>query len=117
MTDSFMTTLLRGIGGKCPHCGKGNLFKGYLKVNQVCPQCQEQLTSEGSDDAPAYLTILLIGHFFVPSLIYVELTYNPPLWVTLSLTLPLTLGLTLLMLPRVKGMVVSLLWRLKRPSS
>ncbi len=63
-----------------------------------------------ADDAPPYFTIIIVGHIIVPLLMTVELLYGPPLWVHLSIWLPLTIILSLLILPRVKGGIVGLQW-------
>ena len=52
----------RGFLGRCPHCGKGPMFRAYLKVNDVCPNCGEELFHQRADDAPPYITIFVVGH-------------------------------------------------------
>ena len=107
----FWTALLRGWRGKCPRCGKGGLFSSYLKMRSVCPECELALEPYRADDAPAYFTILIVGHIVVPLVLMVE-RYgdHPPLWFHAVLWLPLSVTLALCLLPRIKGAVIALIW-------
>jgi uncharacterized protein (DUF983 family) len=102
--------LLRGFFGRCPHCGKGKMFRAYLKVSEGCPHCGEALYHQRADDAPAYFVILIVGHIVVPLAVTVEMTFGPPYWLHILLWGPLTTGLALGMLPAVKGTIVALQW-------
>jgi uncharacterized protein (DUF983 family) len=103
---------MRGLSGRCPKCGQAHIFGGYLKVVESCPACAEPLHHHRADDLPAYLVILLIGHILVPIVCVVELKFSPPIWVSLSLWLPLTTILVFALLQPVKGAVVALQWHL-----
>ena len=105
-------SLLRGAALKCPACGRGSMFRRYLKVADHCPQCGEALHHQRADDAPPYFTIVIVGHVVVSLVLAVEMAYRPPLWLHAALWLPLTVILTLLVLPVVKGALVALQWAL-----
>lgn len=96
-------SLLRGAALKCPACGTGAMFRRYLKVADACPRCGEELHHHRADDAPPYFTIVIVGHIVVSLVLAVEMAYRPPLWLHAALWLPLTVILTLLILPPVKG--------------
>ena len=66
-----------------------------------------------ADDAPAYFTIVIVGHIVVGLVLAVEMAYRPALWVHAALWLPLTVILTLVLLPSVKGALVGLQWALR----
>jgi uncharacterized protein (DUF983 family) len=102
--------MLRGFLGKCPHCGRGNLFRAYLKVADSCAECGEALHHQRADDAPAYFVILIVGHLIVPLALAVETAMAPPYWVHTVLWGPLTIGLALGLLPAVKGAIVAWQW-------
>ena len=104
--------LLCGFRQRCPACGAAPLFGRYLKVQDACPGCGEALLHHRADDAPAYFTILIVGHVIVGAILPFERAFTPPLWVHASLWVPLTLLLTLALLPRVKGAIVGLQWAL-----
>jgi len=102
--------LLKGLRLRCPNCGQGKLLHSYLKVNDTCGHCGQELFHQRADDGPAYLTILIVGHLlgFVLHISYVYLRPEP---LTLALILSaVTAGGALLMLPRMKGLVVAYQW-------
>ncbi len=111
------TTLLRGWHGKCPRCGVGRLFASFLKMRSHCPACDLALEPYRADDAPAYFTILVVGHVVVPLVLAVE-RYgdHPPLWFHAVLWLPLSVALALYLLPHIKGTVIALLWAHRMPA-
>ena len=94
---------MRGFSRRCPACGSGRIFAGYLTVAESCSGCQTGFSQFRADDAPPYFTMMIVGHLIVPLALIVERIYSPAVWVQYSLWLPLTLILTLTLLPRVKG--------------
>jgi uncharacterized protein (DUF983 family) len=109
---SLLTSMLRGAKLACPSCGKGGMYRRYLKVADQCPSCGEELHHHRADDAPSYFTIVIVGHVVVSLLLAVEMAYRPPLWLHAALWLPLTVLLALLLLPSIKGALVGLQWAL-----
>jgi uncharacterized protein (DUF983 family) len=107
------TSIKRGLRGRCPRCGQGKLFCAYLKVAQNCTVCGLDFTPHRADDLPAYLVIVIVGHLVVPTALIIETDYSPPVWLQLSIYLPLTLILSLALLQPVKGAVVGIQWALK----
>lgn len=102
-------TLLRGWRGRCPRCGEGGLFRAYLKVREECPVCAQSFRGLRADDGPAYVTILIAGHLAVP-LIYFGAEWDSPLLAVLSVSAVVLAG-SLVLLPRVKGAFLGVLWR------
>jgi uncharacterized protein (DUF983 family) len=100
----------RGLFGRCPACGRGALFRAFLKVAERCPACGEELHHQRADDAPAYFVILIVGHIVVPLALLSEIAYSPPYWVHAALWLPLTLILALGLLQPVKGAIIGWQW-------
>src|ERR1700674_6080249 len=103
----------RGFRGRCPRCGEGKLFRAFLKVADHCPVCGQDFTPHRADDLPAYLVIVIVGHIVVPMILWIETDYSPPVALQLSIYLPLTLILSLLLLQPVKGAVVGVQWALR----
>lgn len=102
--------LLRGARGRCPSCGEGRLFRGYLTAVPHCPACGEDLSHQRTDDGPAYLTILLVSHLVGPLLMLVYVMWRPsPLTLVIGFCAGATL-LSLLLLPRIKGAMIGLQW-------
>ena len=57
------------------------MFRAYLKVADRCPVCGEDLSHQRADDAPAYLTMFVVGHFIVAGILAGEdLWPNSPIW-------------------------------------
>jgi uncharacterized protein (DUF983 family) len=108
----FDSDLVRGLRGRCPCCGKGRLFRAFLKVSDHCPACGEDLHHHRADDFPAYCVIFIVGHVLVPLMLAVEMAFAPSYGIHLALWLPAGLGLTLGLLQPVKGFIVALQWRM-----
>lgn len=103
-------SMLRGAMGRCPRCGEGKLFAGFLKVAPACSACGEEFHHHRADDAPPYVTIMIVGHVVVPMLLWLERTHEPDLWIHFLLWPTLSIILSLLVLPPVKGAIVALQW-------
>jgi uncharacterized protein (DUF983 family) len=102
--------LLRGLACRCPNCGRGRMFRAFLKVADRCAVCGEDLHHQQADDAPAYFVIFAVGHIVVPLALSVEFTFAPPYWVHAVLWAPLTLGLAIGLLQPFKGAIVAWQW-------
>ena len=113
LKNNLPIALWRGLRQRCPSCGRGAIFGQYVRVNSHCADCGLDLAAYRSDDAPAYFTILVVGHLIVPAVLILEQTMRPPTWVHMAIWLPLTLLLTLLLLPRVKGALLGVQWILR----
>jgi uncharacterized protein (DUF983 family) len=109
------TAVKRGVMGRCPHCGQGKLFRAYLKLSERCSVCNEHLGEIRADDGPAWATILIVGHLIVPFFVLTART-DAPDWVYYAVLFPITIGMTLGLLPRVKGVFVAVLWSLGIPT-
>jgi uncharacterized protein (DUF983 family) len=108
---SLTKAMWRGFVGKCPNCGNGHLFGSFLKVVDQCDKCGEEFHHHRADDFPAYLVIIVVGHAIVPAILAVEAAYAPPVWLQLTVWLPLTLFSALFLLQPTKGAIVGLQWQ------
>ena len=102
--------IINGLRGRCPHCGEGQMFTKFLKVADNCSECGEALHHHRADDGPAYLTILVVGHILAFVIHFMWVYLRPDPWVMAT---TLSIGcvvLSLLLLPRMKGMVVAIQW-------
>lgn len=100
----------RGFRRKCPHCGAGPLMRGYLTLRKVCAVCGEDLSHARADDGPAYLTILIVGHLMAPLLHLIFVTFRPEPLVLATIFCIFCAGLSLYLLPRIKGAMVGFQW-------
>ncbi len=108
---SVWRMILRGFLETCPQCGIGKLFKSYLKPVSACSHCGEEIGHIRADDAPAWLTIVIVGHILAPFMILAPLYGNYPDYVVTLGFLTVATVLTLALLPRCKGVFIALIWR------
>ncbi len=102
--------LRHGFRRRCPNCGTGGVFKGYLSVRDHCPVCEEALYHQRADDGPAYLTILIVGHVMAPLILGVYAALRPDPLIMASVFSVGTVALSLYLLPRLKGMMIAFQW-------
>jgi uncharacterized protein (DUF983 family) len=102
-----------GLSGRCPRCGEGRLFKGFLSVGERCGNCRLDYSFADAGDGPAVFVILIIGFVVVGLALWMEVSYGPPLWLHFLLWIPLTLVLSLFTLRALKGLMIVLQYRNK----
>ena len=112
-SPSRLCAILRGLSHRCPQCNQGRLYRKYLKVNERCPACGHELGRYRADDGPAYFTILLVGHMVIAPLLLFPWIWQAPVAIVLPATLIPLLTFTLLLLPRIKGALIGLLYSLR----
>ncbi len=98
----------RGLRGRCPRCGEGHLFQGFLTLRPRCEYCGLDYDFADAGDGPAVFIILIGGFIVVFAAMAVEFMYQPPYWVHAMLWLPLILLLTLGPLRPIKGLLIAL---------
>ncbi len=94
------------MAGRCPRCGRGRLFAGFLRLADRCEACGLELGRHDAGDGPVAFVVLLVGFVVVGAALVVEMRYAPPLWLHFLLWLPLTLALTLALMRPLKGWLV-----------
>lgn len=102
-----------GLAGRCPRCGEGRLFSGFLTVAPRCSNCGLDNGFTDSGDGPAVFVILLIGFIVVGLALWLEVNVGPPLWVHFILWIPLIVVLSLAALRLSKGLLIALQYRNK----
>lgn len=100
----------RGLRLRCPACGRGKLLRGYLSPAVACTACGEPTGEVRADDAPAWATILLVGHLVSPAFFLFATQDAGASWMAFILIASLVVGLTLVLLPRMKGLFVGVIW-------
>ncbi len=106
-----------GVCCRCPRCGRGRLFVGFLTVVERCEACRFDLTKADSGDGPAVFIILILGAVVVALAFLVERGFMPPMWVHALLWPPLILGGTLAMLRPFKGLMIAIQYKHKASDS
>lgn len=107
---TFARAALRGLGSRCPRCGRGALFARFLRPAARCPACGQDWRHQRADDFPAYIAILVTGHVLAPLAIVLsrDLALGPAAMA--AIILPLALVLLLGLLQPAKGAVIAAQW-------
>ncbi|HOY78681.1 MAG TPA: DUF983 domain-containing protein [Hyphomonadaceae bacterium] len=100
----------RGLRLTCPACGKGRIMAGYLRQAEGCSNCGERTGDIRADDGPAWATILLVGHLVSPFFFVFANRDANAVFVPFLFVAGIVIGATLLILPRMKGLFVGLIW-------
>src|SRR5690606_32722268 len=94
---------LASAGGRCPRCGRGRLFGGYLALAPGCTECGLKYDFADAGDGPAVFVVFIVGFIVVAAALAVEFTARPPFHVHLLIWLPLTCVLVGVLLRPMKG--------------
>jgi uncharacterized protein (DUF983 family) len=104
----------RALLGRCPCCGQGKLMRSYLKQVENCSVCGESFGQIRADDAAPWLTIILVGHIFLPLAFLVNVDWMP-VWAAMGMWSACFAGLALAILPRAKMLFIAILWQTRAP--
>ncbi len=108
MAAPAVSPWIAGVTCRCPRCGKGRLFSGFLRVAERCPNCGLDYSFVDSGDGPAVFIVLFVGFVVTGAALIVEAEYAPPYWVHAVLWVPLIVGLPLLILRPFKATLIAL---------
>jgi uncharacterized protein (DUF983 family) len=98
---------LAGARGRCPNCGDGPLFTGFLTVAPKCTVCGYDLSRADAGDGPAVFVIFIAGFVAAFGVLFTEIFFRPPIWVHLVIWLPVAAGLSLALLRPLKGLMIA----------
>ena len=108
MTTGGPSPIATGLKGRCPECGEGSLFSGYLKFAKRCEACGLDLEIEDAGDGPAVFVIFLAGFIVVPLAVAFMLGFNAPVWLTLIIWSPILLVFCIALLRPLRGLTLAL---------
>jgi len=97
-----------GLAGRCPRCGKGRLFDGFLALAPRCEACDLDFGFADSGDGPAVFVILIAGFIVVGLALVCEILYQPPIWLYAVVGVPVIALVTLGPLRPLKGLLIAL---------
>jgi uncharacterized protein (DUF983 family) len=106
--QTTLSPVVTGLKGRCPRCGKGHMFQGFLAVRPRCEVCGLDLAFADAGDGPAFFVMSIVGIVVVALALWVEFTYEPRIWVHLVMWFSLTAVLSLAMVRPLKGVMVAL---------
>lgn len=116
-SDTPSSPIVAGLLGRCPQCGEGRLFRGFLALRPRCERCGLDFSFADSADGPAFFVMFIAGFIVAGSALAVEILYAPPYWVHALLWGPLILITTLVPLRPVKGLLIALQYHHKAAES
>ncbi|MGE3247717.1 MAG: DUF983 domain-containing protein [Beijerinckiaceae bacterium] len=97
-----------GLAGRCPRCGEGKLFNGFITTAEKCGHCGLDYKFIDSGDGPAVFVTLIGGFVLLGMALFVQMTWNPPVWLLMLIFFPLTLIVSVGMLRPLKGLLIAL---------
>lgn len=97
-----------GLRCRCPRCGQGRLFDGFLRLRPACERCGLDFAFIDAGDGPAFFVMSIVGIVVVALAFWVEVAYQPPLWLHALLWIPASVGLSLLLVRPLKGAMVAI---------
>ena len=80
--------IISGVTCRCPRCGKGKLFSGFLKMAPSCEACGLDFSFADPADGPAFFVMTAIGMIVIAVFTWVEVAYHPPMWVHMVTVFP-----------------------------
>ena len=104
--SSSPSTIARGLRGRCPRCGEGKLFQGFLTLRPACERCGLDYGFADAGDGPAVFVILGLGAIVMMLVFWVEFRFDPPWWLHLLIWPPLTFAGAAWMLRVLKGWLI-----------
>lgn len=97
-----------GFRGRCPRCGEGRIYTSFLKIGDQCGSCGLRFSFENVGDGAVPFLILIIGAIGVGLGAWVLFAFSTPIWVPILVTAPVVILLTLVLLPKAKGVLIAL---------
>jgi uncharacterized protein (DUF983 family) len=105
--------LIAGLRGRCPRCGEGKLFSGFIALAPSCESCGLDYSFADSADGPAIFVMLIAGFIVVGAALLTDAYYEPPLLVLAAIFLPLMTIVSLGMIRPFKGILIASQFRYK----
>lgn len=99
--------LSTGFAGRCPRCGQGKMFSGFLTVAEKCEVCDLDYAFADAGDGPAVFVTLIAGFLLLGGALFVQMAFDWPVWVIMAIFMPLTLIVCIGMLRPLKGFLIA----------
>lgn len=113
MSKAPVSAFSAGLRCRCPNCGEGQVFRGFLTFKDQCEACGADFTMADSGDGPAFFVMFPVLVLVAPSAMILELFLRPPWWVHVLLWTPITLLLSMWLLRPFKAVLFALQWKNK----
>lgn len=106
-----LSPISTGIAGKCPRCGRGKMFAGYLTVAKSCTSCGLDFSFADAGDGAAWFVMLFASVVGVGSILGIEVAYSPPWWAHVLIAIPVLIILPMILLRPMKGVLLCQQWK------
>jgi len=97
-----------GLGGKCPRCGQGRLFEGFLGLKKECEICGLDYAKADSGDGPAVFVIFIVGFLAVAIAFIARFSFYAPIWLAFFISAGLAIAMILALLRPLKATLIAL---------
>lgn len=102
--------IARGLTCRCPRCGAGDLFAGFLQQADHCPVCGEPLGRYNAGLLLPFVVITIVAHVIVFVMLDMELNGRASPLIYLAVLVPLSVLVPLAIIRPVKGALIGFLW-------
>ena len=102
------SAITTGLACRCPRCGRGKLFNGFLSVRPRCENCGLDFQFIDSGDGPAFFVMSIVGIVVVGLAMWAEFAYEPPIWLHMALWIPLTFVMSAAIVRPAKALLIAL---------
>jgi uncharacterized protein (DUF983 family) len=99
------------ILGRCPRCGEGPLFDGYIRIAPTCSTCGLSFAGHDTGDGPAFFVIMPLSIITAVLALLLEVKVGPPIWVHITVWPLFVAAFVALALRPVKAVMVALQYR------
>lgn len=106
-TNPPPSPIATGLRGRCPACGEGHLFRGFLAVGPACEACGQDFSAFDSANGPAFFVMSITGFVVVGTALWMEFAYEPPVWLHALVAGSLAIGLSLALVRPLKGVLAA----------
>lgn len=108
-----VSALSAGLKCRCPNCGEGYLYRGFLAFKDRCDACGADLTIADTGDGGSFFVMFAALILIVPSAMFFEFALHPPVWLHIIIWPPLTFAFCLFLLRPTKALLFALQWKHK----
>lgn len=100
-----------GLRCRCPQCGEGDLFLGYLTIKPNCAACEADFQRMEAGDGPAFFVVVIVGILVVPLALGTQVALEPPIWLQALIWLPVSIALCMWFLRPFKALMFAMQWK------
>ena len=101
------SSLSAGLRCRCPRCGEGKLFSGFLKLAPACDRCGLDFAFADPADGPAFFVMSGVSIVVMTLWGVWAVVAHPPIWAQMAVVFPAMIGGCLATLRPVKAWLVA----------